>query len=126
MSIYAIISGIFACLSACAAVYGWIQFYDVTLRLDRAESRVDSLQSQVGNLKHDLRSELRDEVRKLADEQPQQSGNSGLDMESMMPFLMQQMNGAQPNGNQPEPEPEQENQSAGPPIIGSGGVDGDR
>lgn len=101
-----VLSAFFAVISAASAVYGWMAVHDNRLRLDKVESQLDSVQSSVGNVKASIGKKAREEVRDALVEADldKQNGGSGMDVEKLLPMMMQMNGGMGTQQVQQEPD----------------------
>jgi hypothetical protein len=102
-----LLSAFFAVLSAASAVYGWMAVHDNRLRLDKVESQLDSVQSSVGNVKASIGKKAREEVRDALVEADldNEGGDSGMDVEKLLPMMMQLNGGGGSQQVQQQPDP---------------------
>jgi len=141
--LYTILSALCALIAACGGAYTWIRTYDITLRLDTVERRIQSVQGTLGQQSRDVGREAREAAaeaaRDVVDEaldEVETGDEGGMDMESIMPLLMmgQGMGGGGPQGGAGQSLSEEEmkqvldgdgktTDDGDPSILGQGGTD---
>lgn len=124
--ILTVLTALFALISAVAAAYGWIQSYDLKLRLSKMESHMSSLQSRIGNVQASVQKEAAKAAQDAVAEHEIQSqgGGGGMDMEQLLPMFMGMQQNANSGAQQPEQASPNGRPSQGDPmLIGSGGQD---